>query len=111
LGHSDGALNWIELTWQTPKYMTPEDQPTDETSRGAQKNPGSEGFIKDVGKELLRDIGTTIKWAIGGAFFGAIVLGGFGLWKFGVIGLGIGAIVGAVIGGATGGWAYFSAGQ
>ena len=91
--------------------MTPEDQPTDEISRGAQKNPRSEGFIKGVGKELLRETGTTIKWAVGGAVFGAIVVGGLGLWKYGVTGLGIGAVAGAVIGGAVGGWAYFSAGQ
>ena len=93
--------------------MKPEDHPNAETSRGTQKKPGTDGFIKeagrDVGKELLRETGTTIKWAVGGAFFGAIVLGGLGLWKFGVTGLGIGAIVGAVVGGAAGGWAYFSA--
>ena len=93
--------------------MTPEDQPTDEAPRGAPESPASEGFIKelgrDVGKGLLQEAGTTIKWAVGGAIFGAIVVGGLGLWKFGVTGLGIRAVAGAVIGGAIGGWTYFSA--
>lgn len=97
----------------TSKCMKPEDQPTNETSRGAQENPKSEGFIKevgrDVGKHLLRETGTTIKWAFSGAVVGAIVVGGIGFWKFGVTGMWIGAVTGALLGGAIGGWAYFSA--
>lgn len=93
--------------------MTPEEKPNAGSSHGAQNNPRSDGFIKevgrDVGKELLRETGTTIKWAVGGAVMGALVVGGLGLWKFGVTGMGIGALTGAVIGGAVGGWAYFSA--
>jgi hypothetical protein len=70
------------------------------------------GFIKeigrDVGTDLVRETGTTIKWAVGGALIGAVVLGGLGLWKFGVTGLAIGAISGGVVGGVVGGWFYFS---
>jgi hypothetical protein len=69
----------------------------------------TEEFIKDVGKDLLRETGTTIKWAVGGALVGAVVLGGLGLWKFGITSLTIGAVVGAALGGATGFWACFSA--
>jgi len=93
--------------------MKPEDQPTDKTSQGAQKIPESKGFVRevgrDVGKHLLRETGTTIKWAFGGAVVGAIIVGGVGFWKFGVTGLWIGAVAGALLGGAMGGWAYFSA--
>jgi hypothetical protein len=93
--------------------MKPEDQPTDKNSQGAQKNPKSKGFIREVGREvgkdLLRETGTTIKWAFGGAVVGAIFVGGLGFWKFGVTGLWIGAVAGALIGGAIGGWLYFSA--
>jgi hypothetical protein len=66
------------------------------------------GFIKeigrDVGTDLVRETGTTIKWAVGGALIGTVVLGGLGLWKFGVTGLAFGAIAGGVVGG----WFYFS---
>ncbi|MGB0413109.1 MAG: hypothetical protein ACPGJU_01570 [Coraliomargarita sp.] len=66
-------------------------------------------FIKEVGREvgkdLVRETGTAIKWAVGGALIGAVVLGGLGFWKFGVTGLAIRAIVGGVVGG----WFYFSA--
>jgi hypothetical protein len=70
------------------------------------------GFIKeigrDVGTDLVRETGTTIKWAVGGALIGTVVLGGLGLWKFGVTGLAFGAIAGGVVGGVVGGWFYFS---
>ncbi len=82
--------------------MATEDHRDAETSRGTQKKSGTEGFIKevgrDVGKDLLRETGTTIKWALGGAFLGAVVLGGLGFWKFGVTGLAIGAIITPKIG-------------
>ena len=83
-----------------------------ENSRETQNKPGTENFIKelsrDVGKDLLRETGTTIKWVLGGALLGAVVLGGLGFWTFGVTGLAIGAIVGAVVGGVIGGWVYYS---
>ena len=92
--------------------MNPNEQPDTGASRPAQEKPDSESFIKElgrgVGKGLLRETGATIKWAVGGAVLGALVAGGFGLWKFGITGMGIGAIAGAVIGGAAGGWAYIS---
>lgn len=93
--------------------MTTEDHRNAEPSQGTQKKPGTEGFIKEVGREvgkgLIRETGITIKWALGGALIGGVVLGGLGFWKFGTTGLAIGAIVGAVVGGVLGGWTYFSA--
>lgn len=87
--------------------------PNDEQETESQQKPKEESFIKelgkDVGKGLLQETGTTIKWAAGGALLGALVLGGLGLWKFGTVGLGVGAIAGAVLGGIAGGWLYFSA--
>ena len=93
--------------------MTTENHSDAETSRGTQKKSGTMGFIKeigrDVGTDLLHETATTIKWAMGGALIGAVVLGGIGFWKFGVTGLAIGAIAGGVVGGVIGGWFYFSA--
>jgi hypothetical protein len=88
--------------------MKPEnDQKTEEA-----KKPKDESFIKelgkDVGKGLLQETGSTLKWAAGGAVLGALVLGGLGLWKFGLIGLGIGAAAGAILGAVAGGWFYLS---
>ena len=84
-----------------------------ETSQRSQKKTGIVGFIKEIGREagtdLVHETGTTIKWAMGGALIGAVVLGGLGFWKFGVTGLAIGAIAGGVVGGVIGGWFYFSA--
>jgi len=84
-----------------------------ETPAGDQQQPAKHRFIKelgrDVGKDLLRETGTTIKWTLGGALVGAVALGGIGLWKFGVTGLAIGAVSGAMVGGAVGFWLYFSA--
>ena len=93
--------------------MTTENHSDAETSRGTQKKSETTGFIKEIGQDagtdLLHETGTTIKWAVGGALIGAAVLGGLGFWKFGVIGLAIGAIAGGVVGGVVGGWFYFSA--
>ena len=93
--------------------MTTENHSDAETSRETKKKSGTKGFIKeigrDVGTDLLHETGTTIKWAVGGALIGAAVLGGLGIWKFGVTGLAIGSIAGGVVGGVVGGWFYFSA--
>ena len=84
-----------------------------ETFRDSQKKSGIVGFIKDIGRDvgtdLVSETVTTIKWAVGGALIGAVVLGGIGFWKFGVTGLAIGATAGGVVGGVAGGWFYFSA--
>ena len=93
--------------------MTQENHRNAKTSRGTQKKSGAVGFIKEIGQEvgqdLVQETGTTIKWAVGGALIGAVVLGGLGFWKLGVTGLAIGAIAGGVVGGVVGGWFYFSA--
>lgn len=84
-----------------------------ETPGGDQEQPAKHGFIKelgrDVGKDLLRETGTTMKWTLGGALVGAVALGGIGFWKFGIAGLAIGAVAGAAVGGGIGFWLYFSA--
>jgi len=92
--------------------MKAENHSNVETPGDSRKRSGIGGAIKelgrDVGKDLLRETGTTIKWTVVGALFGAVALGGLGLWKFGAEGLVIGAVVGAVVGGAAGVWVYFS---
>jgi hypothetical protein len=93
--------------------MAAKDDRIVETSQATPKTPANEGFIKEmgreIGKELLSETGTTIKWAACGALMCAAVLGGFGFWKFGLTGLAIGAAVGAIIGAVVGGWVYLSA--
>ena len=73
----------------------------------------SESLTKEVGrgvvKGLLQEAKATLKWGVGGAMFGAAVLGGLGFWKFGTLGLGVGALAGAVLGGVGGIWVYLSA--
>ncbi len=64
---------------------------------------------KEVGKELLKEGKTTVKWGLWGAAVGAVALGGAGWFKFGPkVGL-IGAGVGAVVGGIGAAWFYVSA--
>jgi hypothetical protein len=70
-------------------------------------------FGKEVGKGLLKEAKMeakiTMKWGLGGALVGAVVLGGVGWFKFGTtIGL-IGAGAGALLGGAFAVWFYLSA--
>lgn len=93
--------------------MNTEDHSNTETPAESHEQSGKKGFIKelgrDVGKDLLRETVTTLKWAMGGAIVGAVALGGIGFWKFGTTGLAIGAVAGAVVGGAAGFWLYFSA--
>jgi hypothetical protein len=73
----------------------------------------SESFAKEtakeVGKGLLKEGKTTVKWGFWGAVVGAVALGGAGWFKFGPkVGL-IGAGVGAVVGGIGAAWFYISA--
>ncbi|MEM8885560.1 MAG: hypothetical protein AAGD14_15955 [Planctomycetota bacterium] len=49
---------------------------------------------------------SSLRWALGGAIVGALVLGVAGAWFAGVTGLGIGAAVGAVLGGIGAWWFY-----
>ena len=59
----------------------------------------SESFSRGLGKEIAQEARSWLRWALGGAVVGAVVLGGAGLWYFGFTGLWIGAGVGAVGGG------------
>ena len=61
---------------------------------------------RDIGKDLVGGTKTTLKWALGGAIVGALVVGGVGLWLLGMKGLGIGVLIGAGIGAIVGGGVY-----
>ncbi|MGB0582443.1 MAG: hypothetical protein ACPGVU_22350 [Limisphaerales bacterium] len=68
-----------------------------------------DSFAKEVGKGLLHEGKNTVKWGLGGALLGAVVLLGAGWFKFGFkVGL-IGAGVGAIVGGIGAAWLYISA--
>ncbi len=73
------------------------------------KNPS---LAKEVGSEvkkgLVKEARNTLKWGLGGAIAGGLVLGILGLVKFGVTGLWIGAIAGALIGGIGAVFFYLS---
>jgi hypothetical protein len=78
------------------------DQPNDTSSP-------RESFTKELGKGLLKEGKTTVKWGFWGAVVGAVALGGAGWFKFGPkVGL-IGAAVGAVVGGIGAAWIYITA--
>jgi len=82
------------------------DQPDDTSS---QPESLAKETAKEVGKELLKEGKTTVKWGFWGAVVGAVALGGAGWFKFGTtMGL-IGAGVGAVVGGIGAAWFYISA--
>ena len=70
----------------------------------------SRGLVKetarDIGKDFVGGTKTTLKWALGGAIVGALVVGGVGFWLLGMKGLGIGVLIGAVLGAIVGGGAY-----
>jgi len=89
--------------------MKPEHQPDNHSAPETREKSETGEIIKDVGKDLLRETATTIKWGIGGALIGAVILGALGFWKFGEVGLVVGAIAGAILGGAAGFLAYFTA--
>lgn len=74
------------------------DERTPDSVVEAIKEGVTEGVV-EAGRSML-------SWAVGGAFLGAAVLGGFGLYHLGTIGLAIGAAAGAVIGG-VGSWAFY----
>jgi hypothetical protein len=80
---------WMEAMNQ--KDMTPEQRKTDTDE--------SQGFVKEVAKGLVKEVGVTLKWGLWGALLGAIALGGIGFWKFGFTGLWVGALAGALVGG------------
>jgi hypothetical protein len=62
-------------------------------------DPQSESFSQGLVKEFRQEARSALRWARNGAIVGAVVLGGIGLWYFGLVGLGIGAGIGAVVGG------------
>ena len=63
-----------------------------------EENSPPTSFAREVGKGLIEGGKSTLRWAGGGAVFGALALGGAGLWFFGVNGLLYGAAIGAVVG-------------
>lgn len=66
----------------------------------------SSPIVEGVKEGLVEEAGRWLKWAFGGALLGALVLGGLGLYWFGLTGLGIGAAAGAVLGG-FGAWLFY----
>lgn len=87
-----------------------QDQEHNQVSQPAQPNPKPEGFVKevarDVGKEFVSETKETLKWALGGAIVGALILGGVGAKYFGLPGLGWGALAGSVVGAVAGALLY-----
>ena len=56
------------------------------------------GFLREVGRSVVDEAKSSLKWTLGGAVTGAVILGGVGAYYFGWSGLGIGLVAGAVIG-------------
>jgi hypothetical protein len=81
-----------------------------EDNQSDQVEASKSGLVKDValdvGKGLLSETKITLKWALVGAFIGALIVGGAGFWFLGLKGLGMGALIGAVIGAIAGGGLY-----
>ena len=79
-----------------------------EENQSDQVEVSESGLVKDValdvGKGLLSETKITLKWALVGAFIGALIVGGAGFWFLGLKGLG--ALIGAVIGAIAGGGLY-----
>ncbi len=92
------------------RIMTSPEDPKTKADGASPIAPQPTSFLKEtsreVGKHLIVETGNALKWAAVGALIGAAALGGLGFWKFGVIGLAIGATFGAIIGGAFGGYTY-----
>ena len=82
----------------------------EEENQNDRRDAPSRGFVEeiatDVGKDLVSGTKTILKWALGGAIVGALVVGGVGFWLFGMKVLGIGGLIGAVIGAIVGGAMY-----
>jgi energy-converting hydrogenase Eha subunit A len=70
----------------------------------------TESLISEVGRAVGRDVieegKSWLRWALGGAIVGALGLGGLGVYLFGVEALIYGVLIGAVIG-AIGAWLLY----
>jgi hypothetical protein len=67
----------------------------------------SKSFLQNIGKGLVDDGRSCLRWMGVGAVIGAAIIGAVGAYYFGLTGLGYGAGIGAVVGGAVGWWLYF----
>lgn len=89
-----------------------QEQEHNQVSQPGQPDPKPEGFVKevarDVGKEFVSETKVTLKWALGGAIVGALILGGVGAKYLGLAGLGWGALAGAVVGSIAGALIYIT---
>lgn len=72
------------------------------------EEPSLEGFAKDLGKSLVEEGKTWLRWAGVGALIGGIGLGGAGGYLFGLSAVLYGAVAGAAIG-AVLGWLLYLA--
>lgn len=55
-------------------------------------------FAREVGKGIVEEGKSTLRWVLGSALVGALLVGGAGAWFFGMDALLYGAAIGAVIG-------------
>lgn len=67
-------------------------------------NSSPPSVAREVGKGLIEDARSTLRWVGGGALVGALGLGGAGFWFFGTDGLLYGAAIGAVAGALVALW-------
>lgn len=63
-------------------------------------------FGRGLGQEVATEARTWLLWAVCGAVVGAVLLGGAGLYLFGLQGLGIGLIAGIILGGIVS-WLFY----
>ena len=61
-------------------------------------NSPNQGFLREMGRSLLDDAKSSLRWTLGGAVTGALIVGGLGAYYLGWSGFGIGLVAGAVIG-------------
>ena len=63
-----------------------------------EENSSPSSFAREVGKGIIEDGKSTLRWVLGSALVGALLVGGASAWFFGMGALMYGAAIGAVIG-------------
>ena len=64
------------------------------------------GLLREIGGDLARGAGVSLRWFLGGALIGGALVGGAGAWFFGWPGFLYGGIAGALICG-VGAWFFY----
>lgn len=75
----------------------------------AEQEPKQESLGREIGRGLVEEGRSSLRFAGFGAVIGAVVLGGVGFKFFGLPGLAIGAAIGAIVGGVGAWLMYLSA--